>query len=131
MQSRVEECERLKDKLEILENQDDEDKSKPDEKEIFDTKNRISACETEIASLKEKIEELKCIIQDESMYATRGRNLIRSRTQRLFDQVVEQSQREIKRKGEEFEEILRNKEAEHYKALTEQEAATQKKLARS
>ena len=52
---------------------------------------------------------------------------IRIETQKLFDQVVEQSQREIRRKGEEFMEILKNKD-EHLKVLTEQEAATQRSM---
>ena len=127
LQSRVDESSQLKEKLEVLENQL-KTNSLASEQEISSTKNRISACETEMGDLKGKIEELKCIIEEESMQAKRGQSTIRMETKRLFVQVVQQSQQEIKRKGEEFTEILRSKEQEHQKALIIQELTIQRKM---
>lgn len=119
LQSRVEESSQLKDRLDTLESQF-EANSLTSEKETSITKRRILACETEMKNLKRKIEELGCVIEEESMQAKRGRNAIRIGTKRLIDQVVQQSQQEIKRTKEEFMEILKNKEQ------AEQEATTQR-----
>ena len=126
LQSRVDESGRLKDKLEILEGQLEAINS--DEKEIVSTKNRLSTCEMEMANLKGRIEELECIIEEESMRARRGRNTIRLETKRLFDHVAQQSQQEVKRRRVEFTETLKSKEREYQKALTEQEATIQRRV---
>ena len=125
LQSRVDKSGQLKDKLEMLENQL-KSNSLVSEHEISSTKDRISACETEMGDLKRRIEELKYIIEEESMQAKRGRSTIRMETKRLFDQVVYQSQQEIRRKGEELTEILRSKEQEHQKVVSEREATVVK-----
>ena len=113
VQSRVEEIGELKNKLELLESQL-EANSVANENEISSIKSRISACETEMSDLKKSMEELKGIIEEESMQVKRGRNAIRMGTKRILDQVVQQSQQEIKRSREDFTEILKSKEqAEH------------------
>ena len=101
LQSRVEESRQLKDKLATLESQL-EASSLASEKEMSLTKSRILACEIEMNKLKRKIEELEGIIDEENMQAKRGRNTIRIGTKRLIDQVVQQSQQEIKGQGKNF-----------------------------
>ena len=66
-----------------------------------------------MANLKGRIEELECIIEEESMRTRRERNTIRLETKRLVDHVVQQSQQEVKRRRVEFAEILKSKEQEH------------------
>ena len=51
---------------------------------------RILACETEVGDLERKIEELQCIVEEESMQVKQGRNTIRMETKRLIDQIVQQ-----------------------------------------
>ena len=109
LQCRVKESDQLKNKLAILECQL-EANSLATEKEMSMTKRRISACETEMDTLKRKIEELGGIIEEENMQAKRGKYAIRIRTKKLVDQVVQQSQQEIKRNREKFMEILKRKE---------------------
>ena len=109
VQSQVEEIDGLKTKLVVLENQL-EANSLANEKEISSTKRRISACEMEMGGLRKRMEELKGIIEEESMQVKRGRNMIKIGTKMLFDQIVQQNQQEIKRSGKKFEEILKSKE---------------------
>ena len=121
LQSQVEESRQLKDKLDTLESQL-EANSLASEKEMSITKSRILVCEAEMNKLKRKIEELGGIIEEESMQAKRGQNTIRIGTKKLIDQVVQQSQQEIKRSRDEFTEILRSKEQ------AEQEATVQRRM---
>ena len=137
LQSRVEESRRLNDKLETLESQL-EVNSLASEKDMSVTKRRILACETEMSKLKRKIEELEGIIEEESMQAKRGRNTIRIGTKRLFDQVVQQSQQEVKRVREELVKskkqaeqeasIQRRKEEAKIRVLEHKLAAQEKEL---
>ena len=128
LQSQVEESSQLRDKLETLESQL-KTSSLTSKTELSNTKSRISACEAEMGDLKRKIEELKCIIEEESMQAKRGRNTIRMETKRLIDRIVQQSQREIKEiKMQEHQKVLKMQEAdakikelEHKLALQEKE----------
>ena len=66
LHSQGEEVNQLKDKLGMLERQL-EASSFASMEELSSTKSRIAACETEIGDLKSKIEELKCIIEEEDM----------------------------------------------------------------
>ena len=119
LKSRSEESGRLRASLDMLMSQShDHDQ---DEKEIVSSRNKLSACETEMADLRERVEELECIIEEEGMRTRRGRNTIRVQTKRLFEEFSRQSQ-------EQFSTALKDKEQEHKRILAEKEAEVRQKV---
>ena len=110
--SLVEESCQLEDKLETLESQSKTSCTEASVKEISVTKGKISTCKTEIGNCEQRMEELNYIIEEESMQAKRGRNIIRIGTKRLFDQVVQRSQLEIMSKEKESKEALEIRDQE-------------------
>ena len=115
----IDESRRLRTKLDTL-SQCDEANSLND-REIQSTRNRLSTCEAEMTNLRQRIEELECIIEEESMRARRGRNVLRVETKRLLEEFAHQSQDQLTI-------ALRNKEQEHKQILIKREAEIQKKI---
>ena len=119
LQSRSEESGRLKASLDMMMSQSHDHER--DEKQITSTRNRISVCESEIANLRKRIEELERIIEEENMRARRGRNTITVETKRLLEEFTKQSQ-------EQFLTVLRNKEQEHKRILAEKEVEIRRQV---
>ena len=87
-------------------------------KEIETTKERLSACEAEMAELRERIEKLEVVIEEEDMQARRGKNIIMVGT-KMF---VRMTQHAFKEKEEEYKKLLKEKEDE-LQRIKEQQAA--------
>ena len=119
LQSTIDESRRLRTKLDTL-SRCDETNSLND-REIQSTRNRLSSCEAEMTNLRQRIEELECIIEEESMRARRGRNVLRVETKRLLEEFAHQSQ-------DQFTIALRNKDQEYKQILIEKEAEIKKKI---
>ena len=118
LKSRSEESGRLRASLDMLSQSHDHER---DEKQIITTRNRLSACETEMAELRERVEELESIIEEEGMRARRGRSTIRVGTKRLLEEFSRQNQ-------EQFSTALKDKEQEHKRILLEKEAEIRQKM---
>ena len=115
LQLKTEESGRLRSNLEVMKNQS----SEVDAKEIESTKERLSACEMEMTELKERIEKLEGVVQEEDMQARRGKSIIMVGT-KLFVKMTE----------EQFAAALRENEEEHKRLLKEKEDELQKRNAR-
>ena len=74
-----------------------------------------------MTNLRQRIEELECIIEEESMRARRGWNVLRVETKRLLEEFAHQSQ-------DQFTIALRNKDQEYKQILIEKEAEIKKKI---
>ena len=118
LQSKLDEIQRLRATLNILSESDDDSLK---DKELQSTKNRLLACEVEMTNLRGRIQELECIIEEESMRARRGRNTIRIETKRLFEEFARQSQ-------DHFTTALKDKEQEYKHILAEKEAEIRQKM---
>ena len=99
LQSKANESGRLRANLEILRNQS----CVVDTIEIDSNMERLSTCEMEIASLKERIETVEGVIQEEDMQARRGKSTI-------------------------FASALMEKEMEHKRLLKEREEELQERM---
>ena len=81
-----EKYEKLKGELETLKHQNQELAS--------NTQSRIEASTNQIEDLKKRIEELQKTIEEQGMQARRGRNMIITKTKKMFVQLVQQSRGE-------------------------------------
>ena len=95
LKSRSEECEKLKLELQEL-------KSKTQEETTLASvaSKRISACEVEMAKLKERIEAVEYIIEDQGMRVKRGKSVIDVKMKE-FLHAVEQERKSLENKFEE------------------------------
>ena len=102
-----EKCKRLKGELETLRKQNQELAS--------NTQSKITACTRKIDELKNRMKELKKIIEEQGMQAKRGRNMVITQTKKLCDYVAQQeSQRregELKKDLKENEALVQEKES--------------------
>ena len=112
LQCKTEEREKLRGELTSLGGQNSETK------EIETTKERLSACETEMAELRERIEKLEVVIEEEDMQARRGKNIIMVGT-KMFVRMTEHA---FKEKEEEYKRLL---EDELEKRMQEEKAREQ------
>ena len=113
LQNKTKESGRLREDLEILKNQSYE----VDTKEIGRTMERLSACEMEMAELKERIKNLESVIQEEDMQARRGKSTIMVGT-KMFAQMTD----------EQFAATLREKEEQYKRSLKEQEYELRRRI---
>ena len=109
LQYKVKESGRLRSNLELLKNQTSEINSQ----EIDSTVERLSAYETEMADLKERIETLEGIIREEDMQSRRGKSIMMVGTK-----IAE----------EQFAVVLKMKEEEHQRLLKEREDELHQKM---
>jgi TolA-binding protein len=100
LQRKTEEREKLRGELE------GQDSEADDSKEIESTKERLSACEAEIAELRERIEKLEGDMEEEDMQTRRGKNIIMVGT-KMFMRMAEHG---FKEKEEEYKRLLKEKE---------------------
>ena len=112
LQCKTEEREKLRGELTSLGGQNSETK------EIETTKERLSACEAEMAELRERIEKLEGVIEEEDMQARRGKNIIMVGT-KMFVRMTEHA---FKEKEEEYKRLL---EDELEKRMQEEKAREQ------
>ena len=122
LRSKIDEISGLKTNLDMLSHSDD---TSSKDKEIQSTKNRLSACEAEVSNLRGRIEEMECIIEEESMRARRGRSTIRVETKRLFEEFARQSQNNF---DSTLKMALQDKERQHKRILTEKEAEIRRQI---
>ena len=115
LQRKTEEREKLRRELTSLRGQNSETK------EIETTKERLSACEAEMAELRERIEKLEGVIEEEDMQARRGKNIIMVGT-KMFMRMTEHA---FKEKEEEYKKLLKEKEDELQRIKEEQAAQVQ------
>ena len=114
LQSKTKESEKLRAELRSLKSQSSE--AAGDTKEIESTKERLSACEVEIAKLRERIENFEYVIQEEDMQARRGKSIIMVGT-KIFARMTEHA---LKEKEEECKRLLKEKEDELQKRIQEE-----------
>ena len=112
LQRKTEEREKLRGELTSLGGQNSETE------EIETTKERLSACEAEMAELRERIEKLEGVMEEEDMQARRGKNIIMVGT-KMFVRMTEHA---FKEKEGEYKKLLKEKEDELQK-IKEQQAA--------
>ena len=112
LQCKTEESKELRRELTSLGGQNSETK------EIETTKERLSACEAEMADLRERIEKLEVVIEEEDMQARRGKNFIMVGT-KMFMRMTEHV---FKEKEDQYKKLLKEKEDELQK-IKEQQAA--------
>lgn len=86
--------------------------------EAKEIETRLSACEAEMAELRERIEKLEGVVEEEDMQARRGKNVIIVGT-KMFMRMTEHA---FKEKEEEYKKLLKEKEDELQK-IKEQQAA--------
>ena len=115
LQCKTEEREKLRGELTSLGEQNSETK------EIETTKERLSACEAEMAELRERIEKLEVVIEEEDMQARRGKNIIMVGT-KMFVRMTEHA---FKEKEEEYKRLFKEKEDELEKRMQEEKAREQ------
>ena len=118
LKKKWEECESLKDPLTFLQ---------------FETQNGINTlidmCETEITGLKAKITELENALEDLGTQVKRTRNTVIMETRKLFIQVVQHSQEQVKQAEREKETVIEQrvkdeskiKKLEHKLAIQERD----------
>ena len=114
LQRKTEEREKLRGELTSFGGQNSETK------EIDTTKERLSACEAEMAELRERIEKLEVVIEEEDMQARRGKNIIMVGT-KMFVRMTEHA---FKEKEEEYKRLFKEKEDE-LKRMQEEKAREQ------
>ena len=120
LQNKTKESEKLRVELKGLQSQSSEAN---EAKEIESAKERLSACEVEISGLRERIEKLEGVIQEEDMLARRGKSIIMVGT-KMFARMTEHA---LKEKEEECKRLLKEKEDELQKQIQE-ERDRQKKV---
>ena len=108
LQLKMEESGRLRSNLEVMKNQSFEVEAR----EVETTKDRLSACEMEMAELKERIEKLEGVIQEEDMQARRGKSVIMVGTKVFAKMTEEQFATALRERDEEYERLLKEKENE-------------------
>ena len=118
LQKKTKESEKLRAELSLIGQNSDAD----DTKEIESTKERLSACEIEMAELRERIEKLEGVIQEEDMQARRGKSIIMVGT-KIFARMTEHA---LKDKEEECKRLLKEKEDELQKRIQEEKDKEQK-----
>ena len=107
--------------------------------EIDSTVERLSACETEMSELKERIEKLEGVLQEEDMQARRGKSKIMvgtkmfaKMTQEQFTAVLkekeEEHKRSLKEKDEEYKRSLKEKDEEYKRSLKEKEDELRRRM---
>lgn len=109
LQNKTEESGRLRSNLEVMKSQSAE----ASHEEIDSTMERLSAYEMEMAELKERIEKLEGVIQEEDMQARRGKSVIMAGT---------------KMTEEQFAAVLREKEEECRRLLKEKEDEVRRRM---
>ena len=102
LQNKTKESGRLRSSLEVLKNQGSGSKSQ----KIDGTVQRLSACETEMSELKERIEKLEGVLQEEDMQARRGKSKILVGTKNISRMTEEQFTAALKKKEEEYKRLL-------------------------
>ena len=103
--------------LENLRNQSSVASSGFNSQEIDSTVERLSACEMEMTALKERIEKLEGVVQEEDMQARRGKSVIMVGT-KTFARMTE----------EQFAAILVEKECEYMRLLKQQKDELRRKM---
>ena len=105
LKNKEKESEALRSELKRLDGQNSE---ADESKEIESTKERLSACEVEIAELSEKVKKLEDIIREEDMQARRGKSIIIVGTKKW----MKMAEHALKEKEEECKRLLKEKEDE-------------------
>ena len=118
LKNKAKESETLRSELKRLGGQNSE---ADESKEIESTRERLSACEVEIANLSEKVKKLEDVIQEEDMQARRGKSIIIVGT-KMWMKTAEHA---LKEKEEECKRLLKEKEVELQERLQEEKAREQ------
>ena len=134
LQNKTKESGRLRSNLDTLRSQSSDVNSQ----EIDSTVERLSACEMEMTALKERIEKLEGVVQEEDMQARRGKSILMvgtktfaRMTEEQFAVILMEEKEEYKRLSKEREDELRQKMQEEMNtkiALMEKEHYEHKKL---
>ena len=95
LKAKSEKYENLKHELEVLQRQNEETSASIREN-VDRTQSRMLACESQIESLKTRINGLEKIIEDQDMQAKRGRGTITTGIRSLFTSLVERNQKHTK-----------------------------------
>ena len=111
LQNKTKESGRLRSNLEILKHQSSDVNSQ----EIDTTVERLSACEMEMAELKERLEKLEGVIQEEDMQARRGKSVIMVGTKMTEEQFAAV----LREKEEEYKILLNEREDELHQRMQE------------
>ena len=124
LQNKTKESGRLRSSLEVLKIQSSGNNSQ----EIDSTVERLSACETEMSELKERIEKLEGVLQEEDMQARRGKSKIMVGTKRFARMTQEQFTAVLKEKEEEHKRSLKEKDEEYKRSLKEKEDELRRRM---
>ena len=111
LQNKTKESGRLRSNLDVLKHQS----SNVSSQEIDNTVERLSACEMEMAELKERLEKLEKVIQEEDMQARRGKSVIMVGTKMTEEQFVAA----LREKEEEYRRLLNEREDELRRRMQE------------
>ena len=125
LQSKTQESGQLRSTLEMLRNQSS---AASYSQEIDSTVERLSACEMEMAALKERIEKLESIVQEEDMQARRGKNIIMVGTKTFARMTEEQFAAALREKDEECKRLLKEREDELRRRMEEEMDIREKDL---
>ena len=115
LQSKTEESGQLRSTLEILRNH-----SAANSQVIDNTVERLSACEMEMTVLKERIEKLEGVVQEEDMQARRGKSIIMVGTKAFARMTEEQFAATLMEKDEECKRLLKEREDELRRRMEEE-----------
>ena len=133
IKSKEEENMRMKNKLDSLKNHTITD-SAINLENIRTTESRISACETEMTKLKQRMEDLESIIDEQGMQVKRGRNVMGLRMMSLMSELTLAAKKEInevkqvgEKKEAEYLAALRGKEEQQLEILTRNEKKLKEK----
>ena len=118
LKTRTEENERLRAQLEVMTSQGGQDDSSSDSgSDKANLEARMQSCESEIAELRERIDSLKHVIEQQRMRVKQGKTIGSIEMKKLTTQMALISQQEITRVREES----RRKEETHMAELKEKE----------
>ena len=112
LQNKTKESGRLRSNLEVLKRHS----SGVNSQEIDNTVERLSVCEMEIAELKERLEKLEGVIQEEDMQARRGKSVIMVGTKMTEKQFAAA----LREKEEEYKRLLKEQKDEQRRRMEEE-----------
>jgi hypothetical protein len=112
LENKMKESGRLRSNLEVLKNQS----SVVNSHEIDSTVERLSACEIEMAELKERLKKVEGVIQEEDMQARRGKSVIMVGAKMTEEQLAAV----LREKEEQYERLLKEREDELRRRMEEE-----------
>ena len=112
LQNKTKESGRLRSNLDVLKRQSSDINSQ----EIDNTVERLSAYEMEMVELKERLEKLEGVIQEEDMQARRGKSVIMVGTKMTEEQFAAT----LREKEEEYQRLLKEREDELRRRMEEE-----------